>query len=341
MRPFLRNVCRASVMSAQFQGNIPANAMSLQQRWNYRVRWLLASCLRPQETAAWFALVNDAAMQPFWKDHFPLACKPAREYMSSRWSYDERVRCLTETYQLVLANRFLSEALASPIGGVLASISLPGCGNVEVRVHHDACFRKEGELVITVFASELGAALTSAAMSFRRQNDGTLACHIGAIQGQESLENFHAATKAMFGLRPKAFAVFAVQEVARSLGATAIFGAGSQIQMHRKKCLIYLPSVHGVRFDYDSFWAELGGTLQDNGWFLLPSTTHRRSKDEIKPNKRSMYAKRYAMLDELSPQMSEALLESASVDRDDELDLKDSYQQVRFSGEVSSKPVVA
>ena len=274
MRQYLRKVFRASVMSTRIEGNIPATAMSFQQRWNYRVRWLLASCVRPTETAAWFALVNDAAMQPFWKDHFPLACKPAREYMSSRWWYGERVRCLKETYQLILSNRILSEALSNSSGRVLASITLPGCGIVEIRARHDGGFRKEGELVITVSASELGGALTSAAMSFQRQDDGTLACHIGAIQGHESLESFHAITKAMFGFRPKAFAVFAAQEVARSLGAKILFGAGSQIQMHRKKCLFYLPWVHGVMFDYDSFWAELGGTLQNNGWFLQIGRAH-------------------------------------------------------------------
>ncbi len=314
MRQFFRNVRQALAMSARFQRDTPTNAMSLSQRLNYRVRWLLASCFRPTATASWFALINDAAMQALRQSNFPLAHKPAREYMSSRWSFEERIRCLKETYQLILGNQVLREALTIPEGRVLAAISLPGCGNIEIRVRHDGGFRKEGELVITVFAVELGGALTSAALSFQRQTDGTLACHIGAIQGQEGLDSFRATTKAMHGLRPKPLTVFAAQEVARSLGAKALFGAGSRIQMHRKKCLFYLPWVHRVLFDYDSFWTELGGTPQQTGWFQLPLTMDRRTKDAIKPNKRSMYAKRYAMMEELSLQVSRVLSEFVPVD---------------------------
>ena len=326
MRQFFRNVCLALAMSARFQRDTPKHAMSFHQRLNYRARWLLASCFRPAATASWFALVNDAAMQPLQKDRFPLACKPAREYMSSRWSFDDRVLCLKETYQLILANPFLCEALSNPEGRVLAAISLPGSGDVEIRVHHDGCFRKEGELVMTVFADELGGAMTSVAMSFQRQSDGTLACHIGAIQGHESLDSFRATTKAMYGLRPKSLAVFAAQEVARSLGAKALFGAGSRIHMYRTKCLFYLPNVHRVLFDYDTFWTELGGTLQQTGWFQLPLATDRRTKDEIKPNKRSMYAKRYAMMDELSLQVSRVLSGFVPDDQDDELESERSRE---------------
>ena len=341
MRMFLRDVRRALVMSARFARHVPAKAMALHQRLIYHAKWLLASCVRPAETASWFTLVNDAAMQPFWNDRFPIACKPARAYMSTRWSYDERVRCLQETYQLILANGFLYDALTNSAGRVLAAITLPGCGNLEIRVRRDAGFRKEGELVITVFAAELGGALTSAAMSFQRQSDGTRVCHIGAIQGHENLEAFHATTKAMFGLRPKALAVFAAQEVARLLDAKGLFGVALQLQMHRKKCLFYLPSVHGVKFDYDSFWTELGGTLQNDGWFQLPMTTHRRNKDEIKPNKRSMYTKRYAMMDELSLQMSRVLSETAAVDRGDEHESTMSRRQAVPSCTVSREVVSA
>lgn len=320
MKQFLLKVCHAIVMS--FQIDLPNGTHSLpfHQRLNYRLRWLLFSCCHPVETALWFELVTSADMQRFWLSSFPLACKPAREYMSTQWSSRKRIRCLKETYQVIRDNHCLSDALTSKTGRVLASVSLPSIGRVDICLGHDSRFRKEGELTLAVVSSELGGKLTSASMSFQRDTDGTLQCFIGAVQGDEGPDAIHAATKAMYGLRPKALVVWAVQEVARYLGVKVLFGVGSRIQMHRKKCLFYLPLFHAVMFDYDAFWTELGGKCEGDRWFRLPLVAHQRDRDEIKPNKRSMYAKRYAMMDDLSLQVSR------SVSGLDFLDLNDEDQ---------------
>lgn len=316
MKQFLLKVCQAIRSSFQIDQRGGSYVLPLLQRLNYRVRWLLFSCRHPIETASWFELVTGADMQRFWLIKFPLTCKPAREYMSSRWSSCERIRCLTETYQVIRDNKCLSTALASKSGRVLASITLPSIGEINIRLGQDSRFRKEGELALAVSVPELGGKLTTAAMSFRRQDDGSLRCYIGAVQGKEGPDAIHAVTKAMHGLRPKALMVFVAQEVARCLGVDMLFGVGTRIQMHRKRYLLYLPSLHGVTFDYDGFWTELGGSFQGDGWFQLPLVAQQRDRSEIKPNKRSLYAKRYAMMDDLSQQLSHAILNSDFADQD-------------------------
>ena len=52
---------------------------------------------------------------------------------------------------------------------------------------------------------------------------------------------------------------------------------------------------------------EVGGVPVGDGWFRLPLTTPRRTPEEIKPNKRSLYTKRYLLLDGLSAQIREQL----------------------------------
>jgi hypothetical protein len=73
--------------------------------------------------------------------------------------------------------------------------------------------------------------------------------------------------------------------------------------------------VRNIRFDFDALWTEIGGEPREDGWFDLPLTTPRRSPDQIKPNKRSMYAKRYLLQDELTRQIREQLNSRSSARR--------------------------
>ena len=50
-------------------------------------------------------------------------------------------------------------------------------------------------------------------------------------------------------------------------------------------------------FNYDEFWQENEGVLNTQGYWELPLTIERKSLDEIQSKKRSMYRKRYEMLD--------------------------------------------
>jgi len=113
------------------------------------------------------------------------------------------------------------------------------------------------------------------------------------------------ATKAMHGLRPKNLLVLLIQELARTLGISELRGVGNRVQVFRARMNNPLVPARKIRFDFDALWTEVGGELLEDGWHGLPLTTPRRSSDQIKPNKRSMYAKRYLLLDDLSRQIRE------------------------------------
>lgn len=82
---------------------------------------------------------------------------------------------------------------------------------------------------------------------------------------------------------------------------------GNSIHSHKKKHIVYIPSVHGLSFDYDALWSEADGKLTADGWFEMPLTSQRRSPESIKSSKRSMYARRYGMLDNVSGQIRSSL----------------------------------
>jgi len=56
-----------------------------------------------------------------------------------------------------------------------------------------------------------------------------------------------------------------------------------------------------VQIDYDELWANAGGTRHEqDGYWHLPARPERRDETEIKSQKRAMYRRRYAMLDEIA-----------------------------------------
>jgi uncharacterized protein VirK/YbjX len=102
----------------------------------------------------------------------------------------------------------------------------------------------------------------------------------------------------MHGVRAKAMAIFALQELVSALGISRLLGAGNTIQMSRGKHMISVPW-NKISFNYDGMWAEADGKPAEEGWFELPLREVRRTREEIKANKRPLYARRYALFDQL------------------------------------------
>lgn len=53
-------------------------------------------------------------------------------------------------------------------------------------------------------------------------------------------------------------------------------------------------------FNYDAFWQENDAKLNENGYWVLGNSIERKPLEDIQSKKRSMYRKRYEMLDEIS-----------------------------------------
>jgi uncharacterized protein VirK/YbjX len=54
-------------------------------------------------------------------------------------------------------------------------------------------------------------------------------------------------------------------------------------------------------------WEEADGKAVDSGWFELPLREIRRTREEIKTNKRALYARRYTLFDQLSTAVTQNL----------------------------------
>ena len=126
---------------------------------------------------------------------------------------------------------------------------------------------------------------------------------IAVIQGpnfEGSKEMVKLLTKKCHGLRPAYLMVEAMKALTKVLGYSALWGIPHKYQ---NKSRIVQSKRYVV--DYDAIFAESAGTLKD--YWELPLHFETKNMDDIPSNKRSMYRKRYAMLEQLQENMATAL----------------------------------
>ena len=272
-----------------------------------QIRWAFAAAANSKVLLEWFRVLRTPELRTYVSLNRRIALKPMRVYISNRWKIAKKIKIIRDSYQFIrLFGSPLQNALVKSDGVTLARF-LFTTDYAHIQLGYDNTYRKEGELVVSLRCAEVGGPIVYLAFSFEHQQNGEWAMYIGCIQGRNGIDN-KIITKAMHGMWPRVFIVSVAQEIASALGIKRIFGIGNDIHSHKNKHIIYIQSRHGLSFDYDSLWADVGGELSEDGWFELPLQSQRRSYESMKSNKRSMYTRRYNMLDDISEQIRSYLL---------------------------------
>lgn len=125
----------------------------------------------------------------------------------------------------------------------------------------------------------------------------------GLSQGDKTKEIIKVITKQSFGLRPSMLLVEVMRFVMQYKKCSTLFGIAQKLQTR------YAPLGHkkGYFVDYDAMWQECGGVRR--GRYFDITQEKRKSLDEIPSQKRSMYKKRFAFLDELQIVLNEKFQE--------------------------------
>ena len=207
-----------------------------------------------QPTYLPFAQFNDRIWQ-----------RPLRGYLSRQWDGPRRLKVLQDSYRFALAHPGpVQQALLQGNFITIASVPLsPEEGVVEFALGNDQRFRREGEWALQVNCPQLGGNICTIAFSVE-EIDGQWVAYSGAIQGGTGANEatIKATAKAMHGVRAKAMAIFALQEVVSALKISRLLGAGNTIQMSREKHLIAVPW-NKISFNYDGMWQEADGQLAE------------------------------------------------------------------------------
>ncbi len=259
----------------------------------------------------WFATFKSPELSNIAQQRPRMVVKPFRPYISIKWNKNQKVKVLLDTYKF-MENKggLLAQVLANPEGVVVSRFIFENQYEGFLVLGYSEGFRKEGELALSFDCEQLGGRVTSVAFSFEEIKKGEWAGIVGCIQGHKSQqvdEAFKLTQKLLHGLRPNAFIFYTSQELLRNLGLQTIYGIGRSIHVSINKHLINLPWKQNISFDYNKFWLEAGGHSINDDWYELPLVPIRKSIQEVKSQKRSMYSKRYEMLDSLSLQIANSV----------------------------------
>ena len=158
---------------------------------------------------------------------------------------------------------------------------------------------REGHLAVSLFKDDFRAF----SVSFSLLRDPDLSLFIGGLQGRRSdeiLALYRDLTKHFEGMRPRDFLLEALRLFAVKIGVQRIYAVADEHKISRHK---YFAGKETGGFSYDDAWLDRGGSRVAPTHFELPRAGSRRPIEEIPAKKRSMYRRRYEMLDAIDAAM--------------------------------------
>jgi hypothetical protein len=246
-------------------------------------------------------------LEAFRRLHPRLYSKLQRPYLHRQLTPTAALAALRAHYDFTIENFSAAamEQVCQREGVKLATLTVPELSDFSVRLAYRSKFEKEGELTLSLI--DECSQKNWFTLSFTIwQGQPQPELFIGGLQGvqQNNLrEDIVALTRGLHGLRPKALLLFTAQQIAAAFDLAAIRATSDDLNVFRDLRLRHKKVVAS----YDDFWTDSDGKLAADGLFTLPARFEPRPVNEIKPNKRSLYKKRYAMLEIWGAQMQISL----------------------------------
>jgi hypothetical protein len=228
--------------------------------------------------------------------------KILHRYLHCGMSVNKKADAIINHYTFI-NKYFTSEAIQRMyFGGSIRLLELTVASEpYTLEIGYSDAFYREGELTLMLINAE-NRRIYSIAFSFLKDKDEHYIL-IGGMQGPQqtdasSLELIKTMTKEMHGLRPRNFMIFILRIIAASLGIEKI--AAITTGNHISKChRVVFKRFDPFQADYNGYFEEEGG-IRKGRFFILSTDQKRKRIDLIESKKRSLYKKRYIMMDDLS-----------------------------------------
>lgn len=222
-------------------------------------------------------------------------------FIHSQWPTLKRFNAMSQHLQALSSDMAALDISRSEavIVADLASVS-PGLRLVVDRAPW--CLR-EGSLVFNQFVNEHRT--MSLAFSFGRLNHERVA-YVGSLQGsgaESALETYREVARDLLGMRARDFTIKSFQLLMHHLGVQRILCIAEDFRHHRHP---YFTKDKAAKFhlNYNVVWQEHSGEPDGTGFYRLGTLPIVRPMEEIARKNRSLYRKRYAMLDNLSSEIA-------------------------------------
>ena len=242
-----------------------------------------------------FRYIGDIEPAIFYKPFRPYFCKglPIRKRIGQIYFHYETLGRLYQGY----IRRLYSS------GGIPVLTLQRRSGEepeYHVILHASSTFRREAELAFSVVDAN-DMRMYSAAFSFVKDGDA-MSLAITSIQGcdpsaKDPQGALRTITRQAFGLIPMHLVTDLVFMFARACGARRVIAV--KTSHHVFQDFHYKKLSRKVYCDYDAIWAAFGAKDCGIEGFSEISSEPRKDLASIPSKKRSLYRKRYALLDEL------------------------------------------
>jgi uncharacterized protein VirK/YbjX len=279
---------------------------SLVKRAKYCVRGLTFS----RHTWDWFAFLKAPGMAFIVKNNPTLYHKLQRPYLNRTLDTAARLEALKRHYRFILEQfplPMIEETYVLP-GLLLAEINTEKAGPLELRL---ACstMEKEGDLMVYFRNRELRKRFATLSFSVWKSGAERKEIFVGGLQGGKGTgeDMIVAATRALYGIRPKALVFYTLQQLAAAWGISHLRAVSDDLHIYR-----HFQKRKDLAASYDEFWPDCGGSKALDGIFELPASFMPRDISTIRVNKRQMYRRRYAMLEQVAEQIRTRFSDSSA-----------------------------
>lgn len=175
----------------------------------------------------------------------------------------------------------------------------PAARRLDLQLFSHDRFDLEGDLTLAVRDVETGLMLAGLTFCLV-ENEGERVAIIGGLHAADDPRTrglIRDVAKDLFGLRPKAFSLWCLQQLTLPWDIRQIQVVGDEQQVRgrwRRR--------EGSVARRDEFWRESDGRrLPEGGRWQIPLLPPRRHRDELKPSRRRAHELRYAMLAAFQP----------------------------------------
>jgi len=216
--------------------------------------------------------------------------KFSRPHLKSNLNNAQKMRFMTEHYHYMVEN-FEKQALHHFYHDSALLYDFEESGiDLQLNITYMRFLEREGEIMLNLTQHD-GTRIYSMAGTFYEGD-----FYISGIQGYKDIELIRKYTKACFGMRPHNLLFYALLTFLKNLGVARVFAISNEEQIYNEK-----KTKKKVLFDYEDFFEDIyAKTLtQEDGWFLLDLDYPLKPIEEVKSKKRSMYKKRYALLESM------------------------------------------
>lgn len=277
-------------------------------KWKFTIKFFINAVKYHKNLAPILAAEDGSTMKELLNNRAEITGVVMWPFICSDWDAPKRIQHIVNHCSTI-------DQLGTPFNyGVKKRVILLDLNHAveDLRIVMDEpiWFLREGQAVINIFFNKFRA--FSLAFSFATNEDGTIDVIIGAIQGRNKegiLDTYRAFTKSMHGIRPRDFLIEVSKMVFRQINVSRILAVSDASRVHRHS-FFGSKAENLLSVNYDEVWQDRGAKRYNESFWQLPIESTRKDLAEIKSKKRSLYKKRFALLDEIEANIGKHLKEA-------------------------------